>query len=169
MYPGYAGMVRYGHRFFLAIALGFALLMDMFLIANYYWTELITKSQRNVFLVVLLAAWIVLMLVAAFWKHRLDAAVKPEQADETLLQTIGHYLRGDWFAAESLMLSYLEKYPKDIEMLLLQATMYRRTERYEEALLVLNRLQLLESSRYWHVEIEAERKMMDESIDQSVL
>ena len=169
MYPGYSDMVRYGHRFFLAIALGFALLVDAFLIVNFYWTEQITPSQRNLFLAALLVAWILLTLIAAFWKHRLDAAAKPEQADETFLQTISHYLRGDWFTAESLMLPYLEKYPKDIEVLLLQATMYRRTERYEEALLVLDRLQLLEGSRYWHSEIEAERKMIGEAADESVL
>jgi len=160
MYPGYSGIVQYGHRFFLVMALGFAFLLDAFFIANFYWTALITGSQRNILLVVLFGAWVVLMLAAAYWKHRLDIAAKPEQHDETFRQTICHYLRGDWFATESQILPHLKRYPKDIEMLLLQATMYRHTKRYEESLLVLDKLQLLQNSRYWYAEIETERSLV---------
>ena len=160
MYPGYSGIVQYGHRSFLAMALGFALLLDAFLIVNFYWTALITSSQRNILLVALFGMWIALMVAAAYWKFRLDAIAKPEQQDETFRQTIHHYLRGDWFAAESQILPYLKKYPKDIEMLLLQATMYRHTKRYEEALLVLDKLQLLQNSRHWFAEIESERSLL---------
>ena len=164
MYPGYSGMIRYGHRSFLAMALGFALMIDAFLIANFYWTELITVSQRNILLIALFGAWIALMMVDSFWKHHC-ASIKPEEHDATFRQTLCHYLRGDWFAAESQMLPYLKKYPKDIEMLLLQATMYRHSERYEEALLVFDKLQLLQDSRYWHAEIESERSLIaDEMI-----
>ena len=159
MFPGYSGIVQYGHRAFLAITLGFALLLDAFLIVNFYWTALITTGQRNILLVALLGAWVVLTMVASFWKHQL-ASMKPEEFDETLRQTICHYLRGDWFAAESQILPYVKKYPKDIEMLLLQATMYRHMERYEEALVVLDKLQLLQKSRHWYAEIETERSLI---------
>ena len=157
MYPGYSGIVQYGHRSFLMTALGFALLVDAFLIANFYWTALITTAQRNLFLAALFGAWIVLTVIAAFWKHRLSSDMQAEPHDEVFRQTVCHYLRGDWFAAEVQILPYLKKYPKDIEMLLLQATMYRHAERYEEALLVLDKLQLLQNSRYWHTEMENER------------
>ena len=160
MYPGYSGMVRYGHRSFLMMALGFALLVDAFLIANFYWSALITPGQRNICLAALFGMWIVLTLVASFWRQYLDSATQTEPHDETFRQTICHYLRGDWFAAEAQMLPYLKKYPKDVEMLLLQATMYRRMERYEEAMLVLKKLQLLQNSRYWHAEIETERSLL---------
>ena len=86
--------------------------------------------------------------------------MKTEEHDRTFQQTIMYYLQGDWFAVESQILPYLKKYPKDVEMLLLQATMYRHTERYEEALLVLDKLQLLQDSRHWYAEIEMERSMM---------
>ena len=157
MFPGYSGIVRYGHRSFLAMALGFVALVDAFLIANFYWTALLTVGQRNVLLAALVGAWIVLMIADSYWKHRLAAADRPELHDETFRQTLGHYLRGDWFSAESQMLPYLKKYPKDIEMLLLQATMYRHMDRHEESLLVLDKLQLLQDSRYWLTEIEGER------------
>jgi hypothetical protein len=167
MYPGYSGMVQYGHRSFLMMALGFALLVDAFLIANFYWSALITPGQRNICLVALFGAWLVLTLFASFWKQYLDSATQTEQHDETFRQTICHYLRGDWFATEAQILPYLKKYPKDIEMLLLQATMYRRMERHEESLLVLNKLQLLQNSRYWHTEIETERSLITAAMSPS--
>ena len=160
MYPGYSGIVQYGHRSFLAIALCFAFLFDAFLFANFYWTALISVSQRNILIVALIGAWGALFVAAAYWKHRLKAAAQPEQNDETFRQTICHYLRGDWFVAESLILPYLKKYPKDIEMLLLQATTYRHAKRYEEALLVLDKLQLLQNSRSWFAEVETERALI---------
>jgi len=160
MYPGYSGIIQYGHRSFLAMALGFAMLLNAFLIVNFYWTAWITTEQRNMLLLALFGAWCALMITAAYWKYRLDAAAKPEQNDETFRQTVCHYLRGDWFAAEAQILPHLKKYPKDIDMLLLQATMYRHAQRYEEALLVLDRLQLLQDSRYWQAEIEHERSMI---------
>ena len=144
------------------IALGFALLVNLFLIVNFYWTALITTGQRNVFLATLFGAWVLLTALASFRKHRLDADAKMEPHDETFRRTMCHYLRGDWFAAESQMLPHLKKYPKDIEMLLLQATMYRHMERYEEAVLVLDKLQLLQNSRNWYVEIETERALIAE-------
>jgi len=165
MFPGYSGIVQYGHRSFLATALIFALLLDAFLVANFYWTALLTPGQRNLLLVALLGAWIALMVADSFWKHRCRTANQPEPHDETFRQTIGHYLRCDWFAAEAQILSHLTKYPKDIEMLLMQATMYRHTERYEEALLVLDKLQLLQESRYWYTEIETERTLAAAAIE----
>ena len=165
MYPGYSGIVQYGHRAFLLIALGFALLVNAFLIVNFYWTALITTGQRNMFLAALFGAWVILTAIAAFWQHRLNSEAKVEPLDETFRQTICHYLRGDWFAAESQILPHLKRYPKDIEMLLLQATMYRHTKRYEEALLVLEKLQLFQDSQYWYAEIETEQALTTAAMD----
>ena len=159
MYPGYSGIVHYGHRAFLISALIFTMLVNAFLIANFYWTALVTPGQRNACLAALLGAWIILTLFDSFWKQRLGSIPQTEQHDETFRQSITHYLRGDWFAAESQILPYLKQYPKDVEMLLLQATMYRHTERFEEALLVLDKLQLLQDSRYWQGEIGNERSL----------
>jgi len=167
MYPGYSGIVHYGHRAFLLIALGFALLVNAFLIVNFYWTALITTGQRNMFLAALFGAWVILTAIAAFWQHRLNSEAKVEPLDETFRQTICHYLSGDWFAAEAQMLPHLKKYPKDVEMLLLQATMYRHTERYEEAMLVLDKLQLLQNSRNWYAEIETERALIADAMRSS--
>ena len=164
MYPGYSGLVQYGHRLFLMTALGFALLLNVFIFANFYWTALLTTGQRNFYLISLLGIWVGLTVFSAFWKQHIASVMAVEQNDEPFRLTICHYLRGDWFAAEVQMLRYLKAYPKDIEMLLLQATMYRHAERYEEALLVLSKLQLLQDSRSWYAEIENERKLNDAAI-----
>ena len=167
MYPGYSGIAQYGHHTFLMTALGFAMLINAFLIANFYWTAFLTPLQRNVCLVGLCIAWCVLTVFSAYWKYRLAEATKTEANDETFRQTMTSYLNGDWFAVESQILPYLKKYPKDVEMLLLQATMYRHTERYEEALLVLDKLQLLQDSRRWFSEITAERSHIGQRLTES--
>ena len=160
MYPGYSGITQYGHPAFLIMALGFALLVNAFLVANFYWTALLTPGQRNICLMTLFGIWVGLMALASYWQHQLALAMKTGKEDDAFRQTICHYLRGDWFAAEYQMLPHLKKYPKDVEMLLLQATMYRHTERYEEAQLVLDKLQLLQDSRHWYAEIERERALV---------
>ena len=167
MFPGYSGIAQYGHRSFLMMALGFALLVDAFLIANFYWTALMTTAQRNLCLAALFGTWMILTVIASFWKHHLGSGTQTERYDEIFRQTVCHYLRGDWFAAEVQILPYLKECPKDIEMLLLQATMYRHTERYEEALLVLDKLRLLQDSRYWHAEIANERALTIDGMNSS--
>ncbi|MDR0522463.1 MAG: hypothetical protein LBH00_11515 [Planctomycetaceae bacterium] len=162
-YPGYNGIKQYGHWFFSAAALLFSLLLDAFLIADFYWTDLISAGQRNIAATVLLGVWIILTTAAAFFSYVLRTKAQPEDHDEPFRQTICHYLRGDWFAAESQMIPYLQKFPKDAEMLLLQAAMYRRTNRCEEAALILNRLQLLDNGAYWQPEIERERTLLREN------
>ena len=158
MYPGYSNLKQYAQPVFLMTALAFAALVNIFLIANFYWSALLTAGQRNLCLAGLLGAWIILTVFASYWKHRIMLNNTAEEDDVTFRQALCDYLRGHWYAAESQILPYLKRYPKDIEMLLLQATMYRHTERYEEALLVLDKLQLLEGSRRWHLEIAEERR-----------
>jgi hypothetical protein len=159
-FPGYSGILRYGHRSFLAAALFFALLLDGFLIVNFYWTALITPNQRNVLLLALVGIWIILLTAESFWHRHLQSFLQTDEKDETYRQAVADYLRGDWFAAESQILPYLKKHPKDIEMLLLQATMYRHTQRYEESLAVLSKLQLYEGANRWFPEIEMERNLI---------
>ena len=160
MFPGYSGIVQYGHRASLAMALGFALLLYAFLIANFYRTAPITMGPGNILFVSLCGVWVSLMIVATRRDRRPDAVIKSEQYDETFRQMIRCYLRGDWFAVESHILLQLKKHPKDIEALLLQATMYRHTKRYKEAKLILDNLYLLQDSRFWHEEISAEQLLI---------
>ncbi|MDR3198442.1 MAG: hypothetical protein LBU34_11295 [Planctomycetaceae bacterium] len=163
-WPGYRGIVQYGRWTFLAIALLFALLLDVLLIADFYWTAMITVGQRNILLVIFFVAWFGLFSVAALKSRFLNAMLKTDEKDTTFREAILFYLRGDWFGAESLILPVIRKNPRDIEMLLLLATLYRHTQRYKEALEILDRLNLFEDAGHWFLEVETERRLIAEEV-----
>jgi tetratricopeptide (TPR) repeat protein len=155
-------MVQYGHWTFLVISLLFALLLDVLLVANFYWTAMITTGQRNILLIVFFVAWFGLFSVAALKSRFLNAMLKTDEKDKMFREAILLYLRGDWFGTESLVLPLIKKNPRDIEMLLLLATLYRHTQRYDEALAILDKLNLFENAGHWFPEMETERKLIAE-------
>ncbi|MDR2438098.1 MAG: tetratricopeptide repeat protein [Planctomycetaceae bacterium] len=161
-WPGYRGIVQYGHWTFLVIALLFGLLLDVLLLTNFYWTAMITTGQRNILLIVFFIAWFGLFTVAVLKSQFLNVMSKTDEKDKTFREAILLYLRGDWFGTESLLLPVIKKNPRDIEILLLLATLYRHTQRYNEALEILNKLSLFENAGHWFPEIETERKLITE-------
>ncbi len=145
-------------------ALVFALLLDAFLLANFYWTDFITVTQRNMLLAALFGAWLVLLFVASFFKRQLLAVPGAKDKDELYRKAITFYLRGLWHETESLIAPLLHKNPKDVDFLLLQATLYRHTQRHAEAVAVLDKLQLCDGSERWLWEIDNERLLIDEEL-----
>ena len=161
-WPGYDGLTRYGRWTFLFIALAFAMVLNAFIVLNFYWTNWLTPGQRNGFLVALVVAWIVLRLAAGAKRRVIEAEQTADATENKFSVARDQYLRGNWYEAEHLLLGLLAKNPRDVEALLLQATLYRRTERSDEATAVLDRLQLIEDSDCWFLEIEMERRLIKE-------
>ncbi|GHT12084.1 hypothetical protein FACS1894170_06460 [Planctomycetales bacterium] len=160
MFPGLTGIRQYGYFSFLATALVFALLLDGFLIANFYWTAYITPNQRNIIIAALVFVWVALNTGEGVYLRYLRSQELPPDRDEKYKQAVALYLQRDWIEAEALILPYLQKHPKDAEMRLLQATIYRHSERYEEAAAWLAQLELFDGSKFWFAEIEAERRQI---------
>lgn len=167
LWPGFRGIARYGLWSQLAVALLFAGLLNAFLVANFYWTAVLTVSQRNILLAGLFGSWIVLLAIAKVGLRAYEIRHAVDEQDKTYREAIVHYLRGNWFEAESLILPRLKKNPRDIEMLLLQATLYRHTKRHEEALLILENLQQFDGSNRWFIEIETERQRIRETLKEA--
>ncbi len=159
-WPGYDGLVKYGRWTFLFVALGFALLLDVFIVLNFYWTAYLTPGQRNGFLAGLAAAWIVLSVVAGTKRRGLETARTADVTENKFSEATVHYLRGNWFETETILNTLLAKNSRDVEALLLLATLYRHTKRFDEAVAVLDKLQRLEESGRWFLEIETERRFL---------
>ncbi|MDR1477811.1 MAG: hypothetical protein LBJ00_02600 [Planctomycetaceae bacterium] len=163
-WPGYRGIVRYGYPSFLVIALVFAFILDLFLIANFYWTDQITVAQRNVILLCVVVIWFILGSFSHFRLKQFDLIATGMQ-EEKFKEVLTHYLRGNWYEVEMFIIPRLKYNPADVETLLLQATLYRHTERYAEALQILDKLQLLNDANKWFTEIENERILINEALD----
>ena len=163
LWPGTTGLFRYGRWSFLAIAVAFALLVDLFLVLNFYWSAMITTTQRNTLLLLLAIAWIALTMLAKILEHRIVASKTVDPGDKIFAEASQHYMRGNWFEAESLLTTLLKKNPRDIESALMHATLCRRTGRWVEAKAILDHLSFYEESGRWFREIEMERRMVAEA------
>lgn len=157
-WPGFQGIARYGLWSQLGLAILFAAILDAFLLANFYWTGVLTVSQRNIILSLLFVIWITLLSLAKYRRKIFEETFAIDEKDENYRLALQHYLRGNWFETESLILPHLKKKPRDMEMLLLLATLYRHTNRLDEALTVLDRIAQVDGANYWCLEMEFERR-----------
>lgn len=76
------------------------------------------------------------------------------------------YLRGDWVAAEQMLLKLLKLDTRDAESRLMLATLWRRQGRHREALRQLDKLSRLEAGEPWHNEIAVERDRNAAALDE---
>jgi tetratricopeptide (TPR) repeat protein len=76
------------------------------------------------------------------------------------LQAQGEYLQGHWYEAESLLRELLRLSHRDCDARLMLATLYRHTNRYNEAVAELGRMEQLDGAEKWLWEIAAERRLV---------
>ena len=162
LWPGVPTMIANGSWLGLAWAGGFAVLINLLILASLWWPELLMSPVRNGLWVATAVFWGVATIVS--WKSlraspcEEDAAVGATFADATK-----RYLQADWFGAEQILLELLAKNPRDVDSGLMLATLWRHTGRIAEALRQLDRLELLEGARKWMLEIHQERKCLAEA------
>ena len=161
LWPGLVGLVRYGRWPFWFVAVLFALMVDVLLIANFYWTEYLSPQGRVTLLALCAGFWGLLLAASAHFMHKIKHTEHSGDFNH-FKKAVCHYLRGNWFEAECTLSSILRRNPRDVESLLLMATMYRRTERFVEAIETLRTLDRLEDSRRWVLEIHAEKELLSE-------
>ena len=70
------------------------------------------------------------------------------------------YLAGDWDEAEELLQDVLAIEARDPPALLFLSTIYRITQRYESAELLLEEIERLEVADRWYLEVSAEKKRL---------
>lgn len=156
LWPGLPGLFRYGRWSFLIVALAFAFVLDGFLFLNFFWTEYLTPTQRNIGLLVLLGVWFCLGIIAnqrmKWFENMRCSDLKSQKYNDVIL----HYLQGNWFETEFTLKAILKKNPQDVDALLMLATLFRHTKRSEEAIQTLLLAKKMEESRKWYFEIETE-------------
>ena len=77
------------------------------------------------------------------------------------------YLAGEWSEAETILLRVLAIEPRDPPALLLLSSVYRHTDRAEQAKCLIKEMSLLEVADSWYLEIEAESKKIQRQLEAS--
>jgi hypothetical protein len=158
LWPGLPQLWCSGYWTGLALASGFAAMLNVLLVASLVWVELFRPLDLRLGWGLMAAMWLVSVLVSLWRGSRGPAARRATSAEVLFRDALSEYLQGDWFEAESTLARLLHLHPRDVEGRLLLATLLRHTRRYDEALDQLARVELLRDSAGWAQEIAAEKR-----------
>jgi hypothetical protein len=137
----------------LLVAVGFALALDVALLATWVWSELLAANVRPWVWPTWGLIWIGGMAAMAWRGLSAAAAADLGQREDLFPRTLGEYLRGNWLEAEILCRRLTERDAGDAESLLLLATVLRHTGRSNEARSTLAQLRRLDAAAAWEQEI----------------
>jgi len=156
LWPGLPWLWLRGSRAGLALALAFALAVDVAVFATWIWTELLDVG-------LLLALW---TAIAAIWLAATASAFaafprpvprgRDAATDALFVRARDAYLNRDWLTAETQLRTLLDLSPTDGEAQLLLATLLRRVGRREEARTALEQLSRSDSGGPWLSDIARE-------------
>lgn len=162
LWPGLPQLWVLGSWSGLFLALASAMLLDLLVLASFGWSELISENVRIVGWVVFGAVWI----VASGWSVKITrqrlAMESPEREDDAFDRAVDYYLKGDYYQTEKVLEGLLRRNVRDLDARLMLATLYRHTNRTDEARGHLDTLARFEGAEKWELEIEQERRLLAE-------
>ena len=162
LWPGLPQLWYGGSIAGLALAGGFAALLNLLLLCSFVWEQLLSPWQVGLGWAAIIAVWMASAVVTA-WQGRREAPWAGIASAEGLFRkALGEYLQRNWFEAERILRDLLRLCPGDAEARLLRATLLRRTGRPQEALDELGRIELMRDAEKWSWEIAAERQLLAE-------
>jgi hypothetical protein len=162
LWPGLPQLWHAGWVAGLILAAGFALLLNVLLLASFVWVELLSPWHLRLGWSAIAALWVASAAVTARYGRgglRGDGAAAGE---DLFREALGEYLQRSWFEAERILDRLLRARPRDVEARLLLATLLRRTGRHVEAGEQLSRIELIQGAEKWCSEIAAERQLLAE-------
>ena len=153
-WPGFSGLWHGGTPTSLALALLFALSVNSAILCSFVWTEF-ASTEVHVLLWIGAGLCFVLAATYSFMSSRGQASLR-ETARDLFLRAQREYLGGEWSEAETLLSQIVKRQPCDVEARLFLATIYRHTNRQDEARRQLRHLSKLTRSADWSMEIARE-------------
>lgn len=161
LWPGLAPLWWRGTWSGLVAAVAFAAGLNLLLVATFVWPAWVERPWPTLGWAALGGVW----LVACWRNWRKLPTLVDDQPDATaqglFIQAQTEYLKGNWYDAEKLVQQLLGRRPRDIEGLLLLATLLRHTRRLAEATQWLDRLERMNGSGRWLLEIAQERQKVE--------
>ncbi len=171
-WPGLPGLWYRGRWSSLILAVAFAVLLNLAIVASFIWTGIFDDDAfPSMAWPVLLLVWFASTVTArrnlpdvmsltkdeSFQLADKDAA---EAVDALFIEARREYLKGHWNEAQSLLQRQLKRYPRDIESGLMLATLFRHTRQFDEAVFQLNQIEKYDPAINWKHEIARERELL---------
>lgn len=163
LWPGWPQLWFAGSGSGLAIAIGFAVLLDVGLLAGRMWTELLSPAAQTAIWLASATIWSVSAAVSWRWVAGLQFGQAQPGNDALFVQAREEYLKGNWFEAETVLGRLLDRNVLDIEARLLKANLLFHTARRREAIGELDRLTRMEGGDVWRMEIARLRMRLAET------
>ena len=146
----------------LAIAVGFAALLNLGLLSSCLWTELFSPQIQTLIWLAIGVFWLAAAVASARWVAGLSMS-GPSADDEGLFNLArSEYLKGNWFEAEVTLDRLLTRNVLDVEARLMLAMLLRHTRRDAEASQHLARLSRMDGAEKWRLEISREQARLAE-------
>jgi hypothetical protein len=163
LWPGLPQLWSWGFGSGLLLATGFAVLLNLLILASFVWVELLSPLHLRLGWLAIGALWAGSAIVSAWHGRRGPLPHGATSAEVLFREALSEYLQESWFEAETILDRLLHLHPRDVEARLLLATLLRHTRRYQEALDQIHRLERLRDADHWAREIAAEKRWIAES------
>jgi hypothetical protein len=167
LWPGLPHVWRRGAWSGLAVAVGFAVMLNLALASSLVWTELELPAagSRNGYLwLAIVVVWIGAGVFSLGWQRHQAGRDDGAAEREAFREALNYYLQQNWYEAERSLAGLLRRSPRDLDARMLLAGVLRRTDRLDEAAGELDRLSRMEGSRKWELEIAEERRRLGEAL-----
>jgi hypothetical protein len=153
VWPGLPQLWFAGSWAGLAMAAGFAAVLNLGIVTSRLWTELLSPESQTLIWLAAGGIWTASAALSARWVAGLRMA-GPSAVDEDLFNAAqNEYLKGNWYEAEAALNRLLDRNIVDVEARLMLASLLRRTGRRDEAATQLSRLSRTDGAERWHLEI----------------
>ncbi len=162
-WPGLPAAWFLGSASGLAVALVFAWLVSLLVVATFVWPDWISLGMLRLGWCLALGVWLV-SAVRNVWRLPAMLQTTSSESLKAFTNAQAEYLRGNWFEAEAILLQVLHGHPRDAEAMLLLVGVLRHTQRWQPALRRIAQLELIESSAPWRYEILREKSLIQRSV-----
>jgi len=162
LWPGLPQLWWRGDLRALLAALAFAAAVNAILVVTFIWPEMVPSRLLTFGQLAVSAVWLVSVAHSFRALRRIRQPISAT-TETWFRQAQEEYLQGHWFEAESLLKKVIRDQARDVDAHLMLAGVYRKSDRHDEAILVLNRLQKLDGATKWALEIRRERQQWAEA------
>ena len=162
LWPGLLRLWYHGDVIALAMAIAFAVLLNLLLVASFVRPGSALGSWSW-------AGWPGLVAFWAFgvWQAARHHASSPDLGNaqnqqDLFIRAQAQYLKGHWVEAQSLLEQLIRENPRDIESHLLLSSVFRRSRRIDLSRRQLRQMGELPEAGRWRFEIQRELKLLEQ-------